>query len=57
MLRRIELEILATVERGDTIAELATKLDLSESYTSRVVSALDENGLVYLETEHRRQSW
>jgi len=34
MLRRIELEVLATVDRGDTISELATKLDHSESYLS-----------------------
>jgi len=27
VLRRIELEVLATVDRGDTISELATKLD------------------------------
>ena len=30
MLRRIELEVLATVDPGDTISELATKLDHSE---------------------------
>ncbi len=34
MLRRIELEVLATVDRGDTISELATKLDHSKSYLS-----------------------
>jgi len=34
VLRRIELEALSTVDRGDTISELATKLDHSESYLS-----------------------
>jgi len=38
VLRRIELEVLATVDRGDTISELATKLDHSESYLSPVPS-------------------
>ena len=40
MLRRIELEVLATVDRGDTISELATKLDYSESFvaSSEIVS-------------------
>jgi hypothetical protein len=37
-----ELEVLATVERGDTISELATKLDHSESYLSRAVGGLVE---------------
>ncbi len=32
MLRRIELEVLANVDRGDTISELAAKLAHSESY-------------------------
>ena len=36
------LEILATVVRGDTISELATKLDHSESYLSRAVGDLVE---------------
>ena len=30
MLRRIELEVLATVDRGNTISEFAMKLDHSE---------------------------
>jgi len=34
VLRRIELEVLSTVDRGDTISELAMKLDHSESYLS-----------------------
>jgi DNA-binding CsgD family transcriptional regulator len=34
VLRRIELEVLATVERGDTISELAATLDHSESYVT-----------------------
>jgi hypothetical protein len=41
VLRRIELEVLATVDRGDTISELATKLNHSESYLSRAVSDVD----------------
>ena len=49
MLRRIELEVLATVDRGDTISELATKLDHSESYLSRGVGDLIEKRLVYTE--------
>ena len=46
MLRRLELEILATVESGDSISELAMKLDHSESYTSRAVGNLEEKHLV-----------
>lgn len=46
MLRRIELEILATVESGETISELATKLDHSESYLSRAIATLEEKELV-----------
>ena len=53
MLRRIELEVLATVERGDTISEIATKLDHSESYLSRAVADLVEKGLVYTERDGR----
>ncbi|OIB56183.1 helix-turn-helix transcriptional regulator [Natrialba sp. SSL1] len=55
MLRRIELEVLATVDRGDTISELATKLDHSESYLSRAVGDLIEKGLVYTERDGRRK--
>ncbi|OYR58047.1 helix-turn-helix transcriptional regulator [Halorubrum halodurans] len=55
MLRRIELEALATVDRGDTISELATKLDHSESYLSRAVADLVEKGLVYTERDGRRK--
>ncbi|WP_135806844.1 helix-turn-helix transcriptional regulator [Halorussus marinus] len=55
MLRRIELEVLATVNRGDTISELATKLDHSESYLSRAVADLVEKGLVYTERDGRRK--
>jgi len=42
VLQRIELEVLAPADRGDTISELATKLDHSESYLSRAVSDLVE---------------
>ena len=55
MLRRIELEVLAIVDRGDTISELATKLDHSESYLSRAVGDLVEKGLVYTERDGRRK--
>ncbi|WP_255192006.1 MarR family transcriptional regulator [Natronobeatus ordinarius] len=55
MLRRIELEVLATVERGDTISVLATKLDHSESYLSRAVADLAEKGLVYTKRDGRRK--
>ena len=55
MLRRIELEVLATVDRGDTISDLATKLDHSESYLSRAVGDLVEKGLVYTERDGRRK--
>jgi len=55
VLRRIELEVLATVDRGDTISELATKLDHSESYLSRAVSDLVRKGLVYTERDGRRK--
>ncbi|WP_254280779.1 MarR family transcriptional regulator [Haloarcula marina] len=55
MLRRIELEVLATVDRGDTISELATKLDHSESYLSRAVADLVEKGLVYTGRDGRRK--
>jgi DNA-binding MarR family transcriptional regulator len=55
VLRRIELEVLATVERGDTISELATKLDHSESYLSRAVTDLVEKGLLYAKRDGRRK--
>ncbi|WP_226008350.1 ArsR family transcriptional regulator [Natrinema salinisoli] len=55
MLRRIELEVLATVDRDDTISELATKLNHSESYLSRAVRDLVEKGLVYTERDGRRK--
>jgi len=55
VLRRIELEVLATVDRGDTISEIATKLDHSESYLSRAVGDLVEKGLVYTERDGRRK--
>jgi len=55
MLRRIELELLATVDRGDTISGLATKLDYSESYLSRGVGDLVEKRLIYTERDGRRK--
>jgi len=53
MLGRIELETLATLERGDTISDIAAKLDHSESYISRAVADLSEKGLVYTERDRR----
>ncbi|WP_066385853.1 MarR family transcriptional regulator [Halalkalicoccus paucihalophilus] len=55
MLRSIELKVLAAVERGDTISELATKLDYSESYLSRAITELVEKGLVYTQRDGRRK--
>jgi len=55
VLRRIELEVLATVDRGDTISELATKLNHSASYLSRAVADLIDKGLVYTERDGRRK--
>jgi len=55
VLRRIELVVLAAVDRGDTISELATKLNHSESYLSRAVADLVEKGLVYTERDGRRK--
>ncbi|WP_430506208.1 MarR family transcriptional regulator [Haloparvum sp. PAK95] len=47
--------VLAIVDRGDTISELATKLGHSESYLSRAVGDLVEKGLVYRERDGRRK--
>jgi len=55
VLRRIELEVLDTIARGDTISELATKLDHSKSYLSRGVGNLVEKRLVYTERDGRRK--
>jgi DNA-binding MarR family transcriptional regulator len=55
VLRRIELEILDIVDRGDMISELATKIDHSESYVSRAVTDLVEKRLVSTERDGRRK--
>ncbi|WP_135855117.1 MarR family transcriptional regulator [Halorussus salinus] len=55
MLQSIELEVLATVERGDTISDLATDLDHSKSYLSRAVAGLAEKGLVYTKRNGREK--
>ena len=55
MLRRIELEVLSTIEPGDTVSKLATKLDHSESYLSRTIADLVEKGLVYTERDGRQK--
>lgn len=55
VLRGIELEVLATVDRGDTISDLAGKVDHSESYLSRAVSGLADQGLVSTERDGRRK--
>jgi len=54
-LQSIELEVLATVERGDTISDLATNLGHSKSYLSRAVAALAEKGLVYTKRNGREK--
>ncbi|WP_435362348.1 MarR family transcriptional regulator [Haloarchaeobius sp. DFWS5] len=53
MLGEVELEILATVERGDTVSDLAAELDHSDSYVSRAVADLSEKGLIYTERDGR----
>ncbi len=53
MLRRIELKILDTVDCGDTISKLATKLDHTKSFLSHAVAELVEKGLVYTERDGR----
>jgi len=55
VLRRIELKILATVDPGDTIADLATMLDHSESYLSHAVGDLVIKELVYTARDGRRK--
>lgn len=55
MLRSIELDVLATVERGDTISDVAASLDHSESYISRAITTLSAKGLVYTERDGRRK--
>jgi DNA-binding MarR family transcriptional regulator len=55
MLGRIELEVLATIKRGDTISDIAGELGYSESYVSRAVSNLTEKGLCYTERDGRRK--
>jgi len=55
MLGRIELEVLATAERGDTITQISEKLDHSESYVSRAISDLNEKGLCHTERDGRRK--
>jgi len=55
MLRKIELQVLSSLERGDTISELAAKLGHSESYISRAVSDLANKGLVRKQRDDRRK--
>ena len=55
LLRRIELEVLAKVDRGDTISDLAMKVDHSKSYLSRAVGDLAKKALVYTERDGRRK--
>ncbi|WP_121745041.1 MarR family transcriptional regulator [Natronorubrum halophilum] len=55
MLRGSELEVLGAIERGETISELATRLEYSESYVSRVVANLAGKGVVYTERDGRRK--
>jgi len=55
VLRRIELEVLATIDHGDTISELAMKLDYNGGYLSRTVADLVEKGPVYTERNGSRK--
>ena len=55
VLGRIELEVLANANRGDTISEISEKLGHSESYVSRAVSDLSEKGLCHTERDGRRK--
>ncbi|NUC74821.1 MarR family transcriptional regulator [Haloterrigena sp. SYSU A558-1] len=55
MLRSSELEALAAIERGDTIADLAARLEHSESYVSRVVADLAAKNLLYADRDGRRK--
>ncbi|QCC51757.1 ArsR family transcriptional regulator [Halapricum salinum] len=55
MLSRIELEVLATTKRGNTISDIAGELGYSESYVSRAVSNLTEKGLCYTKRDGRRK--
>jgi len=55
VLQRIELEVLATIDHGDTISELAMKLDYNEGYLSRAIADLVKKGLVYTERNGSRK--
>jgi DNA-binding transcriptional ArsR family regulator len=48
-----ELEILATVEPGETVSDIAARLGYSESYVSRAVTDLADLGLIYTERDGR----
>jgi len=54
VLRRIELEALSTVDRGDTISN-SRRNSTTASYLSRAVGDLVEKGLVYTERDGRRK--
>jgi predicted transcriptional regulator len=53
VLKTAELEVLAAVEPGDTVSEIADSLGYSESYVSRAVAGLAEKGLVSTTTDGR----
>jgi DNA-binding MarR family transcriptional regulator len=55
VLKQIELDVLATVDRGDAISDLATKLDHSESYISRAVGDLEKKELIHTERDGRHK--
>lgn len=54
VLQRIELEVLTSVDWGDTFSEFEMKLDHSESYLSRAVADLVKRGLIYTGRDDRR---
>lgn len=53
MIRNSELAVLGVLERGDTIADVAAKLDRGESHVSRTVSDLEKKELVRTERDGR----
>ena len=57
MLRRIELEVLATVNRGDTISDLATNVDHAfETVAAERLTSLEHELTHALESFEQQQS-
>jgi predicted transcriptional regulator len=53
VIRNSELAVLGVLERGDTITDVAAKVDRDESHVSRTVSDLEEKGFVRTERDGR----